>query len=168
MSQAIFLCLLVAAPDADSWVKYAPDRGGFSVLIPGKPTESSQHNEAAEVDFAEAVLEKGPCRYVAMFSRLPKMVLDSLPPDAVLDLMTMNFRRNEASPSEVTKTGAGKNSVRELIVESKDAGQTSWTKVCLRLVNNNLVVLQISAKGKADLTSTEATKFFDSFQRTDN
>ncbi len=68
---------VLAQGDTANWISVGPDKSGFSVLMPGKPTEKVTPVEGAPgVEYHEFSLETSAAAYVFSYTQYPKEVTD--------------------------------------------------------------------------------------------
>ena len=120
MNALLLISLVMTHPADGTWVKFAPERGGFTIMMPGKPVVTKQTAEKTEVDHTEAALAKGSCRYVVRCSRVQQRTLDVLPAESIIELTIRTFLDKHGSRLIVdTKVALEKTTIRKLFMESR-------------------------------------------------
>jgi hypothetical protein len=149
------------------WRKFRPQAAEFSVLLPGKPSESKQEvkTPAGKLDVTLFIVDlKGEGVYVVGYSQFP---------DAAIKAGTEEKRLDNARDGAVTsvkgklriekKITLGAHSGRELFIDSES--RTGNVRTRVYSVKNRLYqTMVVGSKGL--LTSREVILFLDSFSVT--
>lgn len=168
MTAFLMFCLAATHLEEGLWVKFEPERAGFSVMVPGIPWRTGQVNEEYEVDCAEAEVVKGTCKYTAQSARVEQRSLDLTTPDSLSQMLIKCFFLDHgAQIVEDKKVTVGSITVRQLLIEFKNQDNPHFVKFHICLLNKCYVVmLEANSKVKSDLESAEARQFFASFKVT--
>lgn len=158
---AIFLLTFVAAcSDAR---RYAPERGGFSVELPGEPVHEAEHAQTplGYADFVGGQAEAGGARYRVVFAELPADLVRRAGIKAVLQgLQQQDATAAKAKITEVVWDGDRQGMRYVLLTES---GEATARYDLMR--ENRLIRLTVFGS-LGDARGARASRFFSSFQET--
>lgn len=152
----IFGCLQNA-----TFTEFVSEEGGFSVSMPGTPTEETQSipTEAGDIEIHMFSIESGSTAYLVGYSDYPPDVIEIVDSDMLLDSARDGAVGDGALLSEKSIT-LGDYPGRELTVETSDEGIMVYARVYL--VGNRLYQVVVSTGD--DALTEEMRGFLDSFK----
>jgi len=150
----------------DAWKEFRSEAGGFSILMPGTPTEETQTQatELGDIDIHMFSYEAKYVAYMVGYNLLPQAIVALSAPDALLDGacegQSSSVGGVELSRKEIALDGYPG---REMEIQAEDEGQVRTLHTRIYLVKDKLY--QILVVGDEDQRGAEDTlKFLDSFK----
>ena len=148
------------------WEQFSSPEGGFTVLMPIKPTQKSQKTEGETLSLEDhrftASVEEGKVTYTVSYTDFPDE-LSQLPPNVILDSISSRFTNNKKLKSlNQQDISLGEYSGKEFKFESPDE---TIVKQRVFLVKKRLyqLVTEIPKTRESGLSS-DVEKFLSSFQ----
>ncbi len=174
-TKILFLSLVVLAlalsscgGGAKEWSEFSSTEGGFSVSLPGKPTEQKQTQDTAAgpLDIFMYLYEDRSDVYMVGYTNFPEDLISLSDPAALLD---------GGAEGAVTSMGAENTSKQEISLDGNTGREITFDvpdsklpgggagKARFYLVGNRLYQLIGLAKGK-EASTDNLDKFLDSFK----
>jgi hypothetical protein len=149
-----------------AWAEFKSEEGGFSILMPGKPTEETQTQatELGNIDVYSYTYEEEDVAYMVGYNLLPAAMLEASSSgpmlDGACDGQVSGVSGTEVSRQEIA-LGAYPGRDLEIRVENADGITTLHTRIYL--VENKLYqILVVGREGQS--TSPDTIKYLDSFK----
>lgn len=148
------------------WEQVSSTEGGFTVLMPIKPTQKTQTTEGAALSLEDhrfiASLEEGKVTYTVSYTNFPEE-LSQLPPNVILDSISSRFTNDKKLKSlnqqDIT---LGQHSGKEFKFETPEG---TLVKQRFFLVKQRLYQLITEIpKVRESALSSDVEKFMSSFQ----
>lgn len=149
-----------------AWTEFKSEAGGFSLLMPGEPTEEvqTQPTEVGDIDIHMFTYETQDTAYMGGYNLLPQAIVDLSEPNAMLD-SACNGQVSSTGGVEVSRQeiALGAYPGRDLEIRIEDASGVKTLHTRIYLVENKLY--QILVVGDENQSGAEDTlKFLDSFK----
>lgn len=156
MALAVFGCMQTA-----TFTEFVSEEGGFSVSMPGTPTEETNTSSSAagDIDMHMFSLRSGGNAYLVGYSDYPPDLLEGIEPDDLLDFARDGAVSGGTLVSEAPITLNG-HPGRDLTVETSEEGMKIYIR--MYLVGNRLYQVIVSTRD-GDLTE-DMSDFLDSFK----
>ncbi len=149
-----------------AWTEFKSEEGGFSILMPGTPTEETQtqETELGGIDVHMFTYEEDDVAYMIGYNVLPAAILEASPADPMLDGacdgQVSSVNGTEVSRQEIT-LGAYPGRDLEIRVDNTDGITTLHSRIFL--VEDKLYqVMVVGRDGQS--AAADTTKFLDSFK----
>ena len=83
----VFLLVLIGCQQAPTWEEFTSAQGGFTVLMPGTPTEQKRTAKTASgsIDAHIFLVDQGDVAYMVAYSDYPDTMLQERTPKLILD-----------------------------------------------------------------------------------
>ena len=147
---------------------YRSESGGFSVMIPGKPDESTQALDTprGKIDLHLFTVQKGNRAYIVSYSDYPEEMVKQNSPQKSLDGSRDGEVRNMGKLILEKNLSLDGHPGRELVIEGKTSdGHEATSKTRIFLVGNRLYQV-IFAAPRGEVSSSEMDDFLESFKLT--
>lgn len=141
--------------------RFAPERGGFSVELPGDPVHESEHAQTplGYADFVGGRAESGGARYRVVFADLPMDLVRRAGAKAVLQgVQQLDATAAKAKIVDVVWDGDRQGMRYVLLTESGEATAR------YDLMRENRLIRLAVAGSLGDARGARASRFFASFQ----
>jgi len=158
--------LLAGCGGKADWTEFKSEEGGFSILMPGAPTEETQTQatELGDIDIHMFTYEEKDVAYIVGYNLLPAAILELSSADPMLDGAC------EGQVSSVNGTEVSRQTIslgaypgRELEIRVDDADGIKTLHTRIYLVEDKLY--QVLVVGGEDQSGAEDTiKFLDAFK----
>ena len=160
-------------PEAGLWIKLEPASAGFTVLMPGKPSESTRSLDRPGVTNHELTLETKLAGYVVTYVEFPEEVTDPADVKTILD----SGRDGGVASSKAELTGekeiklkqfAGREWLMKLPNGLVVTARAYWVK---RRLYQTILVISPNANDSPEvikLRQQAGNKFLDSFTLNDD
>ena len=147
---------------------FRSESGGFSVMIPGKPDESTRKLDTprGKIDLHLFTAQKSNRAYIVSYSDYPDEMVKQNSPEKILDGSRDGQVRSMGKLILEKNISLDGNPGRELVVEGKTSdGHDASSKTRIFLVGNRLYQV-IFAAPKGEASSSEMDDFLESFKLT--
>lgn len=159
----LFLLIVIAGCQRSTWREFNLSEGGFSIVMPGKPSKQIVKTNSAigPIDFFLLTLEQEDVVYMVGYSDYPDTFLQSNTQDSLLDIAcygaVVNLKGNLVSRSVIS---INEHPGREMKIEQANGKTIYLTR--LFLVGRRLYQVTVLTLKRKEI-SNDDKKFLDSF-----
>jgi hypothetical protein len=156
--------ILLVGCGSTSWKTFTSDEGGFSVSLPGTPTQDSQAVNTAigNIMMYTFMIELSESAYMVAYSDYPDSLVNQTPADILLsgarDGAVGNVQGRLVNETYLSLQG---HPGRELLIET--AGAEAFARVRIFLVGNRMYQVMALTTSQSDSQTEEITNYLNSF-----
>lgn len=156
----------ITSPESEEWQEFSSSEGGFSVLMPGRPTKKIEtaNTMFGPIDTSVFSLIRKDSIYAVMYCEYPATLVQASTPDAILNNVLNSIKASGKTLSEsIISLNGYPGRELELELEPEESDVLVTMKIRMFMIDSKMCrLIAVTPKGSAN--SEDVMKFLDSFE----